>query len=220
MPIKRWAEELINFWCSSSKSCKGSKVGLDQVPSLRRNKPVELKCSEPGQLVKIHLIARTCSSSSKNQSKCTIDKNTDWTHAGLYLISRPTPVPCARDSVTQACTDSRARKPLQLRDKSATLSRAWVVIVRHFNHARRGRALAAISGKVPSVSGVWNVHFENQHTGEITSSTQQNSSCSHCAVTWTVTMCWLSSHLLEALVEGYKTVYLCHLYRFLHSDWV
>ena len=39
-------------------------------------------------------------------------------------------------------------------DKSTTLSRAWVVIVRHFNHARRGRALAAISGKVPSVSGV------------------------------------------------------------------
>ena len=31
----------------------------------------------------------------------------------------------------------------------------WVVIVRHFNHARRGRALAAISGKVPSMSGVW-----------------------------------------------------------------
>ena len=26
--------------------------------------------------------------------------------------------------------------------------------MRHFNHARRGRALAAISGKVPSVSGV------------------------------------------------------------------
>ena len=36
----------------------------------------------------------------------------------------------------------------------ATLSHAWVVIVRHFNHARRGRALAAISGKVPGVSGV------------------------------------------------------------------
>ena len=27
--------------------------------------------------------------------------------------------------------------------------------MQHFNHARRGRALAAISGKVPSVSGVW-----------------------------------------------------------------
>ena len=27
--------------------------------------------------------------------------------------------------------------------------------MRHFNYARRGRALAAISGKVPSVSGVW-----------------------------------------------------------------
>ena len=42
--------------------------------------------------------------------------------------------------------------------KSATLSCAWVVIVRHFNHARRGRALAAISGKAPSVSGVWYPH--------------------------------------------------------------
>ena len=29
----------------------------------------------------------------------------------------------------------------------------------HFNHARRGRALAAISGKVPSVSGVWFICF-------------------------------------------------------------
>ena len=40
--------------------------------------------------------------------------------------------------------------------------------------------------------------------------TQQNSSCSHYAVTgqW---QCWLSSHLLVALVEGYKTIYLCHL---------
>ena len=28
----------------------------------------------------------------------------------------------------------------------------------HFNHARRGRALAAISGKVPSVSGVCRIH--------------------------------------------------------------
>ena len=27
-------------------------------------------------------------------------------------------------------------------------------LVRHFNHTRRGRALAAISGEVPSVSGV------------------------------------------------------------------
>ena len=42
----------------------------------------------------------------------------------------------------------------------ATLSSAWVVIVRHFNHARRGRALAAISGKVPSVSGMCIVHSE------------------------------------------------------------
>ena len=30
---------------------------------------------------------------------------------------------------------------------------SYVTIVRHFKHARRGRALAAISGKVPSVSG-------------------------------------------------------------------
>ena len=88
-----------------------------------------------------------------------INKNTDRTREGLCLILRPTPVPCARDSVTRACTYSRERKALQLRDKSTTLSRVWVVIVRHFNHARRGRALAAISGKVPSVSGVCNRHY-------------------------------------------------------------
>ena len=35
----------------------------------------------------------------------------------------------------------------------ATFLRAWVVIVRHLYNAHRGRALAAISGKVPSVSG-------------------------------------------------------------------
>ena len=67
-------------------------------------------------------------------------KNTDRTREGLYLISRPTPVPCARNSVTRACTDSRARKPLQLRDKSATLSRAWVVIVRHLDYILITRA--------------------------------------------------------------------------------
>ena len=32
-------------------------MDLDQVPSLWRNKPVEFECSEPGELVKIHLIA-------------------------------------------------------------------------------------------------------------------------------------------------------------------
>ena len=68
------------------------------------------------------------------------NKNTDRTREGLYLISRPTPVPCARDSVTRACTDSRARKPLQLRDKSVTLSRAWVVIVRHLDYILFTRA--------------------------------------------------------------------------------
>ena len=31
------------------------------------------------------------------------------------------PIPCVRDSVTRACTDSRARKPLQLHNKSSTL---------------------------------------------------------------------------------------------------
>ena len=34
-----------------------NEMDLDQVPSLRRNKPVKLECSEPGELVKIHLIA-------------------------------------------------------------------------------------------------------------------------------------------------------------------
>ena len=72
-----------------------------------------------------------------------------WIQGGTYTV------PCARDSVTRACTDSLGRKPLQLRNKSTTLSRAWVVIVWHFNHVRRGGALAAISGKAPSVSGVW-----------------------------------------------------------------
>ena len=94
------------------------------------------------------------------------NKNTDRTREGLYLISRPMPVPCARDSVTRACTDSRVRKPLQLRDKSATLLRAWVVIVRHLDYIlftrARGRALAAISGEVPSVSrGVWRVCYQS-----------------------------------------------------------
>ena len=69
-----------------------------------------------------------------------INKNTDRTREGLYLISRPTPVPCARDSVIRACKDSRARKPLQLRDKSTTLLRAWVVIVRHLDYILITRA--------------------------------------------------------------------------------
>ena len=59
---------------------------------------------------------------------------------GTLPVLRPTPVPCARDSVTRACTDSRARKPLQLRDNSATLSRAWVVIVRHLDYILITRA--------------------------------------------------------------------------------
>ena len=42
--------------------------------------------------------------------------------------------------------------------------------------------------------------------------TQQNS-ChgSQMCCDWTVMMWWLFVHLLVALVEGYKTVYLCHL---------
>ena len=103
-----------------------------------------------------------------------IDKNTDRTREGLCLISQPTPVPCARDSVTQVCTDSRARKPLKLRNKFATLSRAWVVIVLHFNHARRGRALAAISGKVPSVSGVWGNYYMGTYVVVEQSNFEQN----------------------------------------------
>ena len=47
---------------------------------------------------------------------------------------------CTRDSVTRACTDSRARKPLQLREKSTTLLRAWVVIVRHLDYILFTRA--------------------------------------------------------------------------------
>ena len=58
-----------------------------------------------------------------------------------YRGQRPSPA-CvtARDSVTRACTDSRAQKPLQLRDKSATLSRAWFVIVRHLDYILITRA--------------------------------------------------------------------------------
>ena len=58
-----------------------------------------------------------------------------------YRGQRPSPAHVSvRDSVTRACTDSRARKPLQLRDKSATLSRAWVVIVRHLDYILITRA--------------------------------------------------------------------------------
>ena len=43
----------------------------------------------------------------------------------------------------------------QIRHTFACVSCYCATFRLHFNHARRGRALAAISGKVPSVSGVW-----------------------------------------------------------------
>ena len=72
-----------------------------------------------------------------------------------YRGQRPSP---ARVILSHERVQIHTRKPLQLRDKSRHTFRVrLIVIVRYFNHARRGRALAAISGKVPSVSGVWGV---------------------------------------------------------------
>ena len=84
--------------------------------------------------------------------KCFVQQNT-WNHRLIktqighardfawYRGQRPSPARVtARDSVTRACTDSRARKPLQLRDKFATLSHAWVVIVRHLDYILITRA--------------------------------------------------------------------------------
>ena len=81
------------------------------------------------------------------------------TRGTLPDIAANSPSP-ARVTLSHERVQIHARENLcsLTRQIRTTLSRAWVVIVRHldwhFNHARRGRALAAISGKVPSVSGV------------------------------------------------------------------
>ena len=50
----------------------------------------------------------------------------------------------------------------QIRHTFACVSCYCATFRLHFNHARRGRALATISGKVPSVSGVWAQYYTSQ----------------------------------------------------------
>ena len=51
--------------------------------------------------------------------------------------------------------------PPQIHHTFACMSCYCATFRLHFNHARRGRALAAISGKVPSVSGVWLLYLSD-----------------------------------------------------------
>ena len=91
---------------------------------------------------------RSFRQSDSNHAKCFPNNirliKTQIGHArdfAWFRGQRPSPAHVtARDSVTRVCTDSRTRKPLQLRDKSATLSRAWVVIVRHLDYILITRA--------------------------------------------------------------------------------
>ena len=90
-----------------------------------------------------------------------------------YRGQLPSP---ALDSVTRACTDSRAWKPLQLRDKSATLLRAWVVIVRHldyilFTRAGDGRWLRYQTKSLACPGCGYNTHSRAQNKKGILNST-------------------------------------------------
>ena len=72
-----------------------------------------------------------------------------------YRGQRPSP---ARVILSHERVQIHARENLwvtrQIRHTFACVSCYCATFRLHFNHARRGRALAAISGKVPSVSGV------------------------------------------------------------------